>query len=93
MRRHLEHRTGCLCREIQELQPLGTLQFPRPAAAGRGLGRGARLRFCPTFKPIIPIPSPRGSGERVRERGSLAILPNIQTDHSDPLAPRQRGEG
>jgi hypothetical protein len=36
-----EHRTGCLCRGIQELRRLGTLRFPRPAKAGRGLGRGA----------------------------------------------------
>ena len=37
----LERRTGCLCREIQELQRLGTVRFSRPAKAGRGLGKGA----------------------------------------------------
>ena len=37
----LEHRTACLSREIQQLRRLGTIRFPRPAKAGRGLGRGA----------------------------------------------------
>jgi len=83
MKDSLEHRTGCLCREIQELQPLGTLRFPRPAKAGRGLGRGAAtlsraaVPLSRRASRVGPLPAARGEAN-FPDAGKFSIPPDIQ---------------
>jgi hypothetical protein len=96
----LEHRTGCLCRGIQELRRFGAVRFPRPAKArvrerGRRVLSGERSPLPPRFA-RRPLPAARGEAnfpdarkpsiplEIQPDRCSSGLLLAVRLVHAQP---------